>query len=426
MESKESSQPRPLYLITHPRVASNLLVKILSINNQPNVLTNDMAGGYFFLPAFIKAEQAKLHTKTSDQWTQEEDQSLQSACQSGFDRLQALVERSQSEDKILFVKEHANIMANPVASSHYAWRNRNDKPTNEQSPWRLQVPSTYGSPPLYSPMNDTLLPDAFLSQFQPTFLIRHPALVFPSCYRTQIDNEGRAAAAAKRESLDISMTFRWSRRLYDLYDSVLSQSPSSSNPSPSPKPLILDASDIIHSPHTLLPHLCTLLSLSPAHLSYTWSPASSTERERLSAIAGPLTARFLSTIWASEGIMREKAPDPETMDLDKEAEGWRVEFGEEEGRRMEGWVKGAMEDYLYLRERRVRPEDVETDAEADKQGTVVVDTVEEGVVVVEGPETKHQVSAAGLVGRCVYLFKIVGGRFWGLLDRVRRYIVQRK
>jgi len=45
--------------------------------------------------------------------------------------------------------------------------------------------------------NETVLPDEVQRQWNPTFLVRHPALASPSLYRTTVDLQG--AEAAKRE-----------------------------------------------------------------------------------------------------------------------------------------------------------------------------------------------------------------------------------
>jgi len=56
--------------------------------------------------------------------------------------------------------------------------------------------------------HETVLPDEVLRQWNPAFLVRHPALPSPSLYRTTMDLQG--AEAAKREGAyqRLKMTMR--------------------------------------------------------------------------------------------------------------------------------------------------------------------------------------------------------------------------
>lgn len=77
---------------------------------------------------------------------------------------------------------------------------------------------------------------------------------------------------------------------------------------------------------------------------------------------------------------------------------WAEEFGETEARRIESWVRKAMPDYEYMRERRMRPDD---DGDSEEKG----DGDGKGVVV----------------GKCSFLFwKRMVGRVWGSLKRLCR------
>ena len=348
----DSEKSRLFYLITYPRVASNLLVKILSIQNQPNVISNNLSG-YFFLPAFLYAQQNKLRLKHVDQWSLEEKLQMRLIYQDGFDKLQAFVDRAEHENKILFVKEHADFMADPAKLSQFAWSHH----AVNESAWSIQVPSSYGWQPAYSPLNDTILPDSFLRKWHPIFLIRHPALVFPSYYRAIIDNEGRDVAAARKEPLNMVMTMRWSRRLYELYTTL--------HPTDNPWPIIIDAEDIINSPQVIY-QLCTLMGLDTTKLQFNWERMPEEERERMAKVATPVVARFMSTIWASEGIDKSKTPRSEYVNVDAEAVKWREEFGEADGCRLEKWVRSALPDYEFMRQKKLRTETGEKETE-DKQ-----------------------------------------------------------
>ena len=60
-----------------------------------------------------------------------------------------------------------------------------------------------------------------------------------------------------------------------------------------------------------------------------------------------------STISSSAGIVEGKTS--KGLVLDEEGRKWKVEFGEEEGSKIEKWVRDAMPDYEYLKDKRLRP-----------------------------------------------------------------------
>jgi hypothetical protein len=160
--------------------------------------------------------------------------------------------------------------------------------------------------------------------------------VFPSNYRTLFDLHG--AEAAKNEAYHaIEMTMHWSRTLYDWY--------TKQHTTFSPWPIILDADDIMLNPD-LVRRYSQIIGLDPSKLRFEWSPTSEEELEKM----GRARRRMVSTISASAGIVEGKTGVG--IDIDVEAGKWKEEFGEEEGARIERWVRDAMGDYEYMRERR--------------------------------------------------------------------------
>ena len=70
-----------------------------------------------------------------------------------------------------------------------------------------------------SPHNETLFPDDFLNTLKPTFLIRHPALAFPSYYRAarRADGDQYLRSEQGQRVCRNIMTLHWSRELYIFY-----------------------------------------------------------------------------------------------------------------------------------------------------------------------------------------------------------------
>jgi hypothetical protein len=90
------------------------------------------------------------------------------------------------------------------------------------------------------------------------------------------------------------------------------------------------------------------MGMDPTKVQSTWSPISKEEGEKMTKTA----QRMLSTLNASNGIMQEKSSA--NIDVATEAKKWKEEFGEEGAQKLEKWVRAAMDDYMYLRERRLR------------------------------------------------------------------------
>jgi hypothetical protein len=86
-------------------------------------------------------------------------------------------------------------------------------------PWKAHtMTSRYR---IFSPLNQTVLPDDFLLCFKPTFLIRHPALVFPSYYRAHVNTFGKPQTEEDQRELESTLepftTFSHLWKLFEFY-----------------------------------------------------------------------------------------------------------------------------------------------------------------------------------------------------------------
>ncbi|MCJ1296426.1 hypothetical protein MMC34_007992 [Xylographa carneopallida] len=287
-------------------------------------------------------EQLKLQGKNVDDWTQSEHDQMKQRCQDCFAELQKHIEATEAEDKIVFVKEHAYFMTEPAALSSYAFGRENVR----EAPWTVQIPGKRGSSVTRSSLNHTLLPDEFLQTWLPTFLIRHPALMFPSHYRTIVDTLGEEAAHAECECSEI-MTLHWTRTLYDWYSEHIPK-PERGSADETQWPLLLDADDIINNPDVVV-RFSEVVGLDPAKLQFEWEPA---EKGYVDQLHTDVSRRMRSTLTASTGIMKDKSSAE--IDISVEAKKWKKEFGQSEGEKMETWVKASMPDYEYLCARRLK------------------------------------------------------------------------
>lgn len=334
--STSTRSPRRYYLLSYPRTASNLLVKILALDSQPNISTGDFDGGYFFLPVDNILCEPGLRNRCVDDWTAKEKAQVQESFQACFDTMQKWLESTESRGHSVFVKEHIVFLANPTARSNLHF----DRDILE-APWMVK----YAGGSTRSNPNFTVLPDEFLLTWLPTFLIRHPVLSFPSLYRTVIKREGEQSAAADNFA-SLLTTVKWSRALYNFYSQRLELLPFSQGESVQ-WPIILDADDIIAHPKIVALY-CEKLDLDPEKLRFTWDQVSSEELSEMNSTHMVMR----STVLHSTGVIKDRTASG--LDISNEAEKWKGEFGVAAAEHIEKLVREAMPDYEFLRERRLR------------------------------------------------------------------------
>ncbi|KAK2870579.1 hypothetical protein FQN49_003075 [Arthroderma sp. PD_2] len=342
----EANQPpRRFYLLTCPRTASNLLMKILALEQQPNVTFRE-DGGYFFSPVHLmRFDQDSVGAHVEELTPDQKEQQI-NCMKNCFKTLLQHVDDAESEGKLVVVKEHTHYLADPVAETRFLY---GEESVVEELPWALRgrgdlVQTTDGR----SMHNKTLFSDDFLKTWQPTFLIRHPALAFPSLYRASVRSSGEeyAKSARGRRVCQKTMTLRWTRELYDFYAEHFATAGVNANLETEGNatiwPLVLDADDIMTQP-AVLAKFCNIIGLDGNKLKYSWEKD---ERPRRPGIMA-----FRTTIDNSTTIDPSKAGGQ--IDIDEEAAKWREEFGEDIGQMVEKYVRAEMPDYIYLKSKRV-------------------------------------------------------------------------
>jgi hypothetical protein len=333
---------RRLWLLSSPRTCSNLLVHMLALEDQPDVVFRKN-NGYFFLPMINLKDRLRDRGKRVEDMTSDERKNMMDKYQECFNSLEELAQTAKDQGKIAFVKEHIYFMSEPTTMSQFLATESSTKET----PWTVQIPPAYGERATHSKLNKTVLPDEVLKTWLPTFLIRHPALVFPSDCRTMLDVEGKKAAQLAELPLALAMTYHWTRASYEWFAEDLKRSGFESTEEVM-WPLVLDADDIITTPD-VVDRFAELVGLDPTKLRRQWSPATEKDLEQLPQ---KIARRMRDTLLASNGIMKEKAAV--AIDIDVEAKKWREEFGDDVGKLIEGLVRKAMPDYEFLRSKRLR------------------------------------------------------------------------
>ncbi|KAG4263165.1 hypothetical protein FPRO03_10528 [Fusarium proliferatum] len=333
MAKGANSPQRPRYwLLTSPRTASNLLVKMLNLGEQ-NVRPA-IHGGYFFLPSLPK--HFLIAEKPMDTWTEEESATVNRAIQECSERFQDYIAAAEKEGQIIYVKEHSIMLNHPrIEDNHVNGSTGSQKEATS-------IPMKGIAQPTRSPLNLTLFPDEFLKTWNPTFLIRHPALMIPSLYRTCSGTmEWEGFKRPRKEPMAAEITTRWHRTLYDFYSEHFAND--------SIWPIVIDADDVMTCPQ-LVGKYAKLTGLDESKVRYSWDKAGEEVLNKLSH----MEQRMLSSINASTTIDQSKVAGK--VDIDQEAVKWKAEFGEEGAQKLERWVRDAMPDYEFLHSRRLRLE----------------------------------------------------------------------
>ncbi|KAL1591446.1 hypothetical protein SLS60_011945 [Paraconiothyrium brasiliense] len=333
-------------VFTIPRTASHLLLKLLNLQEQPSLHRHsNNLDGYLFLPAAVPRFRYSLPGKPIQDWTEEEKTALMTVMQGSFDDWIDLIQEAEKHGKSSFIKEHLHWMVDPVAEARLYENGQSGSSSaiQFQVNWKNSQPSE-----AREEHNVTCLPDTFLLQhIKPTFLIRHPALTFPSNLRTAIDNQGISTVMIEEKIQQWECTYLWSLSMYKFYAQSTKQFDRKSLVDGVEYPIVLDAQDLGNE--ALVKKYVKAIGLHEDRVRFTWKAA---DKEDLSGL-GTMEKRMKSTILASSGIEQIKLnlgePDMETL-----KEGWRREFGDVLSERLVKLVNGSIDAYETLKRVRLR------------------------------------------------------------------------
>lgn len=335
-----SGGPKRLFLFTSPRTASHLMMKMLSLDKQPDLeYWPPETAEYFFMSALGIYERLGQWHKHGHTITDEDKASCMEVYQLSADNMASFIQKAEASNKRVFIKEHVSIIMNPVARSKMVDAKNN---TIKYSPWTVSI---CGNPPtLQSPLNETLFPDDFLLTLSPTFLLRHPALMFESQYRnwTELQTAVGGEAEVQNNILETIASMRPVRNLYDFYKRHFEARGESI------WPIVIDASDIIQNPDVLKEY-CKTIGLETSKMVSEWEAYEIPDGEDF--FVSTAIKQMLITVAGSKGLVKDKAPTD--INIDNEAKAWRHKFGEDAGAMIERWVRDAMPDYEYLRSKRL-------------------------------------------------------------------------
>lgn len=260
-------------------------------------------------------------------WTQEDRKKSLAAHQSCFESLRDHAAAAESEGKFVYVKEHAAWLINPVALTKLIY----NEEVGEEG-WTVKAFDSQTR----SIGNDTLLPDEFLKEWTPTFLIRHPALIIPSLLRARHDMEGSDSSRKEWKARKLQMSMKWQRDLYDWYCSQDTE-----------EAIVLDADDIMTNRDIMVKY-AKMIGIDPTRLRFSWDVESTDEDW------GEFKSewkRMRSTIRSSSGVLEGKTSAG--LVVEEEVDKWKAEFGDEIAGDLETWVKDAMPHYEHMKAKRL-------------------------------------------------------------------------
>ncbi|KAK2769727.1 hypothetical protein FQN53_005947 [Emmonsiellopsis sp. PD_33] len=110
--------PSRIIIVPCPRTASNLFMRMLCIHDQPNAVTAD-TGGYFFYPANRHMNLEHLLDRPYQQWTDEEKEKVRQLYQLGLDKLHETISSAEAAGKTV-------VFGEPVSQCNYIHRQQGE------------------------------------------------------------------------------------------------------------------------------------------------------------------------------------------------------------------------------------------------------------------------------------------------------------
>ncbi|KAL6720170.1 hypothetical protein ACLMJK_002091 [Lecanora helva] len=204
------------------------------------------------------------------------------------------------------------------------------------------------------PPNPTLLPSHILQNFQFIFLIRNPSASIPSLYRCFLPPLSDRTGEYYLDPTELGY-----RELRILLDHLYPPGSRLSNEGAlGRKPIVIDAGDFLSQPESIIRSVCSYLGIpySPSMLSWSTPQDYAHALELFEKFAGYHDDALHSTGLRGMTADREKWGKQAKTREDEDQE-WRERYGDEAAREIREAVDLCREDYEYLRQFRLKPEE---------------------------------------------------------------------
>lgn len=344
-----ATPPSDRYILhSAPRTASSALMRILNVKAQSNITPQEKEG-YFVLPYIHYINKRALISRPRSEWSEEEVATLLLKFKECLGEFGDFLNKADTNSHKIYIKEHADFLTDTSFMFKPTTLNQVAEP-NTRSLFTLRdlVPKFMQGPQTWSKTNYTIFPDEFLATWKPTFLIRHPAVMFPSQFRNFPNVFDPEVGSGERAWTDLYLTLKWSRAMYELYKDVIFCSEALQKDLTFIWPIVLESAELLSEPD-LCRKYCQLIGFDEEKLKLSWEAKRDVKGK---SIGGVKVSPMNVTLDLSTGIMKEKII--KDVNIDDEVPKWIEEFGEVDGKRMEKWVRDAMPDYEFLMARRLR------------------------------------------------------------------------
>lgn len=201
------------------------------------------------------------------------------------------------------------------------------------------------------PPNPTLLPTPHLQTFKFIFLIRNPSASIPSLYRCLLPPLSQLTDEHTLDPRELG--YRETRTLFDHLHPPASRTLDAA--AADAQSILIDADDLLAHPHSILRSLCTRLDFpySASMLSWPTLEDQAHARGLCGKYAGFHEDALGSTaLWGKRADQGRGAKTGEEEDAE-----WRERYGIEAAGKIREAVDLCREDYEYLRQFRIRPEE---------------------------------------------------------------------
>ena len=331
MMSNPSATPdhQTILLLTHARTASHVLERMLSKQQA-------LYGSHFYQAGRIQRRDllkaGPLHT--TDPAVQAD---LLKLLNDGHEQFEGFVADAKQQGKTAFVHTQPHAMISPQVASDYVY---GPSSSDEATTAAATTPDWLVGPPGRTHTNITVLPDDVFLRPGTTLIInfRHPLLIVDGIARGMRDLPAFQVGNEWRPLVRLGGNVHWQRVMYDW------------SRSRGARPILLDADDYLGPDNrALMQRVCDLVpGFDAEDVIYSWPKATADE---LAAMPEALR-QSQETISGSEGVMQ--GYDSRGRSLEAEVAKWTERYGVEEAGFLREMVEGAMADYEYLRERRLR------------------------------------------------------------------------
>ncbi|KAL4919661.1 hypothetical protein BDW62DRAFT_199676 [Aspergillus aurantiobrunneus] len=340
-----SIQPNRVLLAGSPGFSLDLINKALNINGQPKLVVPSREN-QLFRRRYHFTIGTPLLKKPMDKWTKADATALQTNSINDLNAMEIASAAAHRQGKTLLALADPAILMNP-ASEGWAelpatprpvppkvWEALNVRDGLEPAkPLKLVNPATFTTPAadsadrLYSPMNQTVLPDAYLESWRMIFIIVDPVKAFPAAYRglCRYVNEGKIHRDMLGPVYKLLMNLRWTSALHTWC--VLQ--------SKRPAPLVIDEADLLRPETGVAARICDELGLDKCIIP---NPR----------VAPRVNGRGQASVNAPAPRVKVEGKNAFEVRIAAHRANWEVEFGEKNAKMIEECVRDAMPRYHRL------------------------------------------------------------------------------